>query len=89
MLGANAQAAGPSVYNYRATLVTGEGAHRQVGAAAHLPGGWTLYGSYAYGWGNICKAYALGNDLGGMAHNPHTVTQFVQGSYYSNTTATC
>jgi hypothetical protein len=40
-----------------------------VGAAAHLPGGWTLYGGYVTGWQQVCHSYAAGNTLGAMMMN--------------------
>jgi len=40
-----------------------------VGVAAHLPGGWTLYGSYITGYQNACHAYAAGNTLGPLVMN--------------------
>ncbi len=89
-LPANGQAAGPSEFNYRYTAARSEGSYRQVGAGAHLPGGWTMYGSYIYGWSYACHSYALGNNLGGMVHNPHTVSQYnILAFYEVNTTATC
>jgi hypothetical protein len=48
---------------------SGYGYHEWTGAAAHLPGGWTLYGQYITGYESACHAYAAGNSLGAMLKN--------------------
>jgi hypothetical protein len=60
------QYACPSVYDLRDVYVTGTD---WVGAAAHLPGGWTLYGNYVTGAYGACHQYASGNTIGPMGKN--------------------
>lgn len=44
-----------------------------VGAGAHYPGGWTMYGSMAVAVYYACHRYAGGNNLGGIVQNASTV----------------
>jgi hypothetical protein len=73
VMGPRTERAGDSYYDYRNTNVwsTGYGGYPQdwVAAGAHLPGGWTMYGSYVTGWIEFCHVYAPGNTLGAMIMN--------------------
>jgi hypothetical protein len=78
------QRAGDSMSNLRKNEVLGTD---WVGAAAHLPGGWTLYGSYVTGWTDACHQYATPNTLGPMAKNDSGLyTQRMQGLSYGDQT---
>lgn len=63
------------------------GAHHKAQAGAHLPGGHTLYASWAEGWGFACHSYAAGQTLGAMIRNPHSVTIYMAG--YRSLSTTC
>lgn len=68
-----------TVYNLRISAAYGQD---WVGAAAHIPGGWTLYGSYITGWLRACHSYAAGNSLGSMAKNDSGLyDQAIEGGY--------
>ncbi|HET6509319.1 MAG TPA: hypothetical protein VFG42_21155 [Baekduia sp.] len=83
------QTAGPSypsmAQSYTATFGVGPA---WVAAAAHVPGGWTLYGSYLTGYGSACHSYATGNPLGGMAMNAELYSSLPMWAYI-DTTAAC
>lgn len=64
------------------------GYHEWTGAAAHLPGGWTLYGMYITGYGQACHSYAGGNPLGAMLKNDSGLyDSYFTG--YANTEVPC
>lgn len=72
-MGPRVERAGGSYYDYRSTWVRSTGyqgyAMDWVGAGAHVPGGWTMYGSYVVGWIESCHVYAANNNLGAMIIN--------------------
>lgn len=76
-VGPNSTVAGPSIYNLRASI--GASDDGVVYVAAHLPGGWTLYGSWVSAWWSACHSYAAGNTLGGIMHNPHSFSAWMVG----------
>jgi hypothetical protein len=86
VMGPRTERAGDSSYDYRNTNVwsTGRGGYPQdwVAAGAHLPGGWTMYGSYVTGWIEACHTYAAGNTLGAMIMNWSYYTADIEA--YSN-----
>lgn len=77
----NPQVAETDVSYYNMTYSGGyAGMNAWVGAGAHLPGGWTMYGSMATGAEWACHTYAAGNTLGGIVQNASTsVYQEIRG----------
>ncbi|MCW2982996.1 MAG: hypothetical protein JWR63_566 [Conexibacter sp.] len=85
-LGPQQQNASSTLSNLRATGATGTD---WVGAAAHVPGSWTLYGSYITGWGNACHTYAAGSSLGAMMKNDSGLYNQFMGGYFNNEGPSC
>lgn len=73
------QMAGPTQSQLRSVATSG---YDWVGAGAHLPGGWTMYGSYITGFQHACHDYAAGNSLGPMAKNDSGLyNDFISSAY--------
>lgn len=76
-LGANGgRDASASYPQFRASGAVADSLNHKIRAGAHYPGGWTLYASFAEGWGSACHSYAGDQDLGALLENPHTVDQY-------------
>ena len=74
------QAAQDTVYNLRYSYAHG---YDWVGTAAHVPGSWTLYGSWVTAWNDVCHSYAAGNSLGSMLKNDSGLYNEVIGGSFS------
>lgn len=79
------QAAGPAFPSITRSTA---GGFWWVATGAHLPGGWSQYGSYVTGYSNACHAYAAGNPLGGLAQNAELYNVQPMNAWI-NTTASC
>jgi hypothetical protein len=80
------QNAAGTLFNLRTAAANGSD---WVAAAAHVPGSWTLYGSYISGWQNACHSYAAGNSIGAMMKNDSGVYSQLMGGYHSDESVDC
>lgn len=74
-LGAGSRDASGTYPQLRASAAGADSSAHKIRAGAHLPGGWTLYASFAEAWGSVCHSYSGAMDLGALIENPHTVSQ--------------